>query len=169
MRSHLWISRRAFVLALPLLFAAACGGDETTITDPPPPAGLFPSNPAEDTFAASLGVNLAGMTKLSNNLYIQDITVGTGAVATSSSTVGVIYTGWFTNGSVFDSNVGGSTLAFPLSSVIAGWQQGIPGMKVGGKRRLVIGSALAYGSAGSPPKVPANVTLIFDVQLVGLP
>src|SRR4051812_13806977 len=99
MRSEPRFSRRSFVLALPFVVAAACGGDET-ITNPAPPAGLFPSNPAEDTFAASLGVNLAAMTKRSNDLYVQDITVGTGATVAAGNTVAVIYTGWFTNGNV---------------------------------------------------------------------
>jgi FKBP-type peptidyl-prolyl cis-trans isomerase FkpA len=126
------------------------------------------SDPATETFAASLGVDISKMTKVSDQLFYQDIVVGTGAAATSTSTITTTYTGWLTNGAQFDSNVGGAPLGpFPLGqhAVIDGWDQGIPGMKVGGKRKLVIGSSLGYGAAGNGP-IPPNATLVFDVQLV---
>ena len=125
------------------------------------------SNPATETFAASLGVNLAQMTKVSDVLYTQDLVVGTGATAANGKNLGVTYTGWLVNGTQFDSNVGKATFTFVLgfSEVIAGWDQGLVGMKVGGKRRLVFGSALGYGSSGYGA-IPPNSTLIFDVQLL---
>jgi FKBP-type peptidyl-prolyl cis-trans isomerase FkpA len=127
-----------------------------------------PSDPATETFAASLGVDISKMTKVSDQLFYQDIVVGTGAAATSTSTITTTYTGWLTNGSQFDTNVGAAPLGpFPLCprAVIDGWDRGIPGMKVGGKRKLVIGSSLGYGAAGNGP-IPPNATLVFDVQLV---
>ena len=78
------------------------------------------------------------------------------------------YTGWLANGTQFDSNVGKTPLTFTLGvgQVIQGWDQGIVGMKIGGTRRLVIGSALAYGTQGHPPAIPSNSTLVFKVQLL---
>ena len=132
----------------------------------PGSGGNTPSNPATETFASALGVNIATMTKKNDNLYVQDLVVGTGAEAVNSKTIGMTYTGWLKNGTQFDSNVGGAAFPFVLGTgnVIDGWHQGILGMKVGGKRRLVIGSSLGYGSAGNGP-IPPNATLVFDVEL----
>jgi peptidylprolyl isomerase len=120
------------------------------------------------TFAATLGIDLASMTKLSSGVYIKDTQAGAGtAVVASTSTVLCFYTGRLANGTVFDSNVGGSVLNIPLASLIPGWQSGLLGMKVGGKRRLVIPSSLGYGSGGSGP-IPAYANLVFDVELTGI-
>lgn len=151
------LRRAAFVTAIAAVASvAACGSDDT-------PTSTTPSVPASETFAPSLGVNIAAMTKKSDNLYYQDLTVGGGALATVGRTVTMNYTGWLANGTRFD----GGQYSFPLGAgqVIAGWDQGIQGMKVGGKRRLVIGSELGYGSRGSGP-IPANATLVFDVEFV---
>jgi FKBP-type peptidyl-prolyl cis-trans isomerase FkpA len=140
---------------------SACGTDST--------APDIPSNPAVETYAATLGVNIAAMTKKSDNLYVQDLVVGTGAEAVVGRTVRVTYSGYLISGSRFDSNVGGSPFSFVLGGgqVIAGWDQGVVGMKVGGKRRLVIGSSLGYGRQGSGP-IPANATLVFDVEVLNV-
>lgn len=92
---------------------------------------------------------------------------GTGAEAKSDSTVTVKYTGTLADGTVFDSTDkhGGDPISFPLSSVIKGWQEGIPGMKVGGKRKLVIPPDLAYGSQGTNG-IPGNSTLTFEIELI---
>ena len=108
-------------------------------------------------------------TKTASGLEYWDIKVGTGAVAESGLHVKVDYTGWLTNGKKFDSSVGtGKPFDFMLgaSQVIKGWDEGVAGMKVGGKRQLRIPPNLAYGAAGYPPVIPADSTLIFDVQLV---
>jgi len=126
-----------------------------------------PSNPATDTYAASLGVNISQMTKVSDDLYIQDLIVGTGTQAATGKTLTVFYTGWLPNGTRFDTNVGGQAASVTLGAgqVISGWELGLVGVKAGGKRRLVIGSTLGYGPVANGP-IPANSTLVFDVQVV---
>ena len=105
-----------------------------------------------------------------------DITVGTGAEAVNGQTVTTNYTGWLydenapdNKGAVFDSTDGGVPFSFVLGAggVIQGWEQGIPGMRVGGTRRLVIPPSLAYGSEGRG-SIPPNATLIFEIDLVGV-
>jgi len=105
---------------------------------------------------------------MANGLKIWDVQTGTGPAVTAGSTIGVFYTGWLLNGTVFDSNhTAGSPVAFPLSNLIQGWQQGIPGMQPGGIRRLYIPAALAYGSSGSG-SVPPNSDLIFEIKLISV-
>src|SRR6266403_5028413 len=107
-------------------------------------------------------------TKTASGLEYWDIKVGTGATANKSQTVKVHYTGWLTNGKKFDSSVGGNPFQFTLGAgqVIKGWDEGVAGMKVGGKRQLRIPPDLAYGKAGYSTVIPPNATLIFDVRLV---
>lgn len=102
-------------------------------------------------------------------LEVIDDEVGTGAEAKSGDKVAVHYTGTLMSGKKFDSSRDkGTPFEFTLGQggVIKGWDQGVVGMKVGGKRRLVIPSALGYGEAGSPPNIPANAGLKFDVELM---
>ncbi len=104
-------------------------------------------------------------------LIIKDVVIGTGAVAKNGNLVSVQYTGKFADGKVFDSSVPrGQPIDFVLGSgmVIKGWDQGILGMKVGGKRTLTIPPELGYGVNGYPPVIPGNSTLYFDVELVGV-
>jgi len=103
----------------------------------------------------------------SDKLQITDETVGTGTVVKPGDTVTVKYTGSLADGTVFDSTEkqGGTPATFPLSNVIQGWQQGIPGMKVGGKRKLIIPPALGYGPKGTGP-IPGNATLTFVIELL---
>ena len=105
------------------------------------------------------------------SLQIEDITVGTGATAATGDTVSVLYTGTFLDGRVFDASSlhGNVPIQFQLGAgrVIQGWDQGLVGMKVGGKRRLTIPSSLAYGASGSG-SIPPNTPLKFDVELVAI-
>ena len=101
---------------------------------------------------------------------IEDIVVGTGATADTGDTITVHYIGRFQDGSQFDSSYDRNTpFTFLLGAgqVIAGWDQGIPGMKVGGQRRLTIPPSLAYGKDGYGA-IPPNSTLVFDVELLSI-
>jgi FKBP-type peptidyl-prolyl cis-trans isomerase len=109
--------------------------------------------------------------KTDSGLVYWDIRVGNGAVAKEGSHVRVHYTGWLTTGKKFDSSVdAGKPFDFTIGNgeVIKGWEEGVAGMKVGGKRQLRIPPALGYGAEGYPGVIPANATLIFDVQLLGV-
>ncbi len=104
-------------------------------------------------------------------LEIIDHEVGTGDEAESGKRVSVHYTGTLTNGSKFDSSLDrGDPFQFVLGGgqVIKGWDQGVLGMKVGGKRRLTIPPDLGYGARGYPPVIPANSTLIFEIELLAV-
>ncbi|HTA19973.1 MAG TPA: FKBP-type peptidyl-prolyl cis-trans isomerase [Polyangia bacterium] len=105
-------------------------------------------------------------------MIIEEVKLGDGVVATKGKTVSVHYTGVLTNGTKFDSSLDrGQPIVFALGTgrVIKGWDQGIEGMKVGGKRKLTIPPELAYGARGTPGgPIPPNATLVFDVELVAV-
>lgn len=112
--------------------------------------------------------------KLAGGLQYIDVKQGSGPAAVAGSTVQVEYTGWLqSNGKKFDSSYdhGGQPFAVtPLgqAQIIPGWNEGLIGVKAGGVRRLIIPPALGYGAQGSPPVIPANATLIFDVTIVSV-
>ena len=113
----------------------------------------------------------AGETVTASGLKYVDQVVGAGDVAVAGKTVSVHYTGWLENGKKFDSSVDrGQPFSFPLGAgrVIKGWDEGVQGMKIGGKRKLTIPSDLGYGSRGAGGVIPPNATLIFDVELLGV-
>lgn len=101
----------------------------------------------------------------------EDVVAGAGQEAKEGDKVWVHYTGrLLKNGKEFDSSVGKEPFDFEIGKeqVIKGWDQGVPGMKVGGKRKLTIPSKLAYGDKGSPPKIPPKATLVFDIELLSI-
>ena len=111
-----------------------------------------------------------------SGLQYEELTVGEGAVAAAGQNVTVHYTGWLQNddgsaGAKFDSSKDrNDPFEFPLGAgrVIAGWDEGVQGMKIGGKRKLIIPAALGYGARGAGGAIPPNATLIFDVELLGV-
>ena len=118
----------------------------------------------------SMAENNQEVTTPSGLKYVDQM-VGTGDVAVVGKTTSVHYTGWLENGKKFDSSVDrGQPFSFPLGAgrVIKGWDEGVQGMKVGGKRKLTIPSELGYGSRGAGGVIPPNATLIFDVELIGV-
>jgi FKBP-type peptidyl-prolyl cis-trans isomerase len=130
------------------------------------------SNKTEGTTKLK-GTPLADFTPITEpvgSLKAIDTKEGTGAVVQPGASVTVHYTGALTStGIIFESSKdSGKPASFPLSGVIQGWQQGVPGMKVGGTRRLIIPYALAYGDAGSPPTIPAKADLVFDIELISI-
>jgi FKBP-type peptidyl-prolyl cis-trans isomerase len=146
----------AFLLFL--LAGSFTGFAQTTAQKPAHPARSGPTHVTGD------GV------KTPSGLQYWDIKVGTGGEAKSGSKVKVHYTGWLATGKKFDSSVGGQPFEFTIGQgeVIKGWDEGVAGMKVGGKRQLRIPPDLAYGEDGHSPQVPPNATLVFDVQLVAV-
>src|SRR5918996_3425382 len=104
-----------------------------------------------------------------SELKIEDLQVGTGDEAKAGKTVSVHYTGWLENGTKFDSSHDRrQPFSFPLGAghVIRGWDEGVAGMKVGGKRKLTIPPDLGYGARGAGGVIPPNATLVFDVELL---
>lgn len=110
-----------------------------------------------------------GVTTTKSGLQIETIKEGAGVSPTAADTVKVHYTGKLIDGTTFDSSVDrGQPISFPLNGVIPGWTEGLQLMKVGGKSRLVIPAELGYGANGSPPTIPPNATLVFEVELLDI-
>ncbi len=109
---------------------------------------------------------LPGVQTTPSGLYYVVVQPGTGDFPKPTDTVTVNYTGKLTNGTVFDSSEGRGPATFPLNGVIPGWTEGLQKINKGGKLKLYIPSALGYGEQGSPPTIPGNATLEFDVELV---
>ena len=170
------------VVALTALAAASCGYADPYVTSgpvanesPAPPPSPSPSPGADDFYS---GAGLPVVT-YPDGLKIIDLNVGTGAVAVSGKSVTMQYTGWLSSGPPpFDSSrqPGRSPIVFTLNAtpeqVILGWDEGIAGMKVGGKRKLILPPDLGYGAAGSTDPntgttvIPPNAILVFEVELM---
>jgi FKBP-type peptidyl-prolyl cis-trans isomerase FkpA len=104
-------------------------------------------------------------------LIYTDLASGTGAIARTGAAVTVHYTGWLTDGTQFDSSVARAepfSFALGRGEVIAGWDEGVAGMQVGGRRRLEIPASLGYGARGAGGVIPPNATLVFEVELLGV-
>jgi FKBP-type peptidyl-prolyl cis-trans isomerase len=131
------------------------------------PAGAAASGAAASTPPASGGK----VTTTASGLKYEDLVAGTGASPKAGQTCSVHYTGWLTNGNKFDSSRDrGQPFTFPIGqgAVIKGWDEGVMGMKVGGKRKLMVPPDLAYGAQGFPPVIPPNSELVFEVELLGV-
>ena len=151
------------VLLVAVLMAAGCKKDS--------PHSKVSGDPATLTYSHSLGVDLATMQHSPTGLYLKDLQVGDGPEAKAGQTAVVQYTGWLADGTKFDSSRdSGEPFKFALGAgeVIPGWDEGVAGMKVHGRRLLVIPSALGYGSAGAGGAIPPDAVLVFEVELVGV-
>ena len=170
-----WLS-----VALALLLAGCAGnsksktsatsvtsGTSITSTTAPAPSGTA-SGAASGAATATASAKEITMP---NGLKYEDLKVGDGQLAETGMTAQVHYTGWLTDGTKFDSSVDrGQPFSFKLGAgqVIRGWDEGVKGMRVGGKRKLTIPPDMGYGAAGAGGVIPPNATLIFDVELLGL-
>ncbi len=145
------ILRKLTLVAILLLLLGACGEEAA------PPGD-------QDQSSAASGDCEEESVTTESGLQYEEIECGDGEEAARGDTVSVKYRGTLENGKEFDSG----TFPFQIGAgmVIPGWEEGIAGMKVGGKRKLTIPPDLAYGAQGSPPVIPPNATLIFDVELV---
>lgn len=140
-----------------------------TPTQTPVPTSAI-INPQQENPATS-GAAMDNIQTTSDGLKIQDEVVGGGTQAKSGDTVTVNYLGTLTNGTKFDSSYDRNapfTTQIGVGQVIKGWDEGIVGMKVGGKRKLIIPPALGYGDQGAGNAIPPNSTLIFEVELLGV-
>ena len=126
---------------------------------------LAPFAPGEDKKPTVPPVEAKEWKKHKSGVEIWDVKEGKGEAAKPGDTVVIHYTGWLTNGKKFDSSLGGKKAVFPLNRLIKGWQEGIPGMKPGGVRRLKIPSNLGYGERGAGEDIPPNATLLFEIEL----
>ncbi|HKW69209.1 MAG TPA: FKBP-type peptidyl-prolyl cis-trans isomerase [Candidatus Dormibacteraeota bacterium] len=168
-------------LALIAVGAAACGyadpyaGSGPIANESPGPSASPSVSPGQDDFNTCKSA--PGVT-YPDGLKVADLKVGTGDVAQKGNNATVQYTGWLTDGKSFDSSrqAGRSAFTFQIGSqqVIGGWDEGVPGMKIGGKRCLTIPAALGYGAQGQTDQttgatiIPPNATLIFAIELVSL-
>jgi FKBP-type peptidyl-prolyl cis-trans isomerase len=155
----------ALMALVALVALAGCGSKSQAVTDQP--ASTTAEQPAEQQAAPAAGTPTSDVTKLE----IKDLKKGTGAEAVDGKLVTVNYTGWLTDGTKFDSSLdSGQPFQFTLGAgqVIAGWDQGVKGMKVGGKRKLTIPPDLGYGPQGNANVIPPNATLVFEVELLGV-
>lgn len=176
--------RRLLLSLIPLVAVAvaACGyPDPYTSSAPianesPVPGAVISSAPGVDDFNAGAGLPVV---TFPDGLKFIDLKTGTGDVAKNGENITVQYTGWLSaTGVMFDSSrLAGRTpftVQIGFGNVIAGWDEGIPGMKVGGKRKLLIPSALAYGTQGQTDQstgtvvIPPNATLVFEVELLSV-
>jgi FKBP-type peptidyl-prolyl cis-trans isomerase FkpA len=128
------------------------------------------SSEVATTYAPALNVDLQRMTRQESGLYMQDLQEGSGEPLRAGQRAVVSYTGWLPDGREFDSSRQPGREPFQVAvgagEVIAGWDEGLQGMRPGGRRLLVLPPSLAYGTAGAGGVIPPNATLIFDVELL---
>jgi FKBP-type peptidyl-prolyl cis-trans isomerase FkpA len=153
-------------IAFGILLALAAVG---CATGPAPASASAAPAPLGDeeraSFAPSLGVHLDAMTRRPSGLYVQDLVSGTGAVAIRGRAVVVRYTGWLPSGKQFDS--GEITVTLGSNKTIRAWEDGLLGMRVGGKRRLVVPPSMGYGASGAGD-IPPNSVLVFEMEMTGV-
>lgn len=150
----------SLLIALSLVLGLAACGSEPAPEEPDEPAAEAPAGDCEE-----------GVVETDSGLQYEDLECGDGDEAQRGDSVVVHYTGTLEDGTKFDSSLDrGQPFTFTIGAgqVIQGWEEGIAGMRIGGKRKLTIPPDLAYGKAGRPPVIPRNATLIFEVSLVDI-
>ncbi len=161
------LPRRGWIPALLLAFLVACGGD----TPPPDGSPQAGADPVTLAYAPALGVDFDTMEQTAGGVWYRDDVVGEGEAATPGQAALVHYTGYFPDGRSFDSSrTGGEPFPVQIGAglVIPGWDDGLPGMRVGGRRLLVIPPEMAYGAAGAGGVIPPHAVLVFEVELLEL-
>lgn len=162
---------RNLFLPLLLLAAAACGEVQSGATIDAvraPDIPEMPPVPELVDYDPDLDITIAEMKQLTSGLLYQDDSVGTGDSVMVGNTVAVIYTGWLPDGTEFDSNrSSGQLLTFTVGrgEMIEAFDEGLLGMRVGGRRKLVVPPALGYGESGRGP-IPGNAIMVFAIELV---
>ena len=165
---RVWVS---FTVLLGAALALGCSGEQPAPAEPSASASPPASAPASALASAAAEASAETPTArvLPSGLIFTETRAGTGAAPSPTSRVRVHYHGTFPDGRVFDSSVDrGQPSTFPVNRVIKCWTEGLQLMRVGGKATLVCPAAIAYGPKGRPPKIPANSTLHFDVELLGI-
>lgn len=158
---------RRYGLLVAAMFVAACSGGPSAGATESSPNTVPAPQPVLDivqrtTFDPSLDVHLDQMTRRASGLYVRDLVLGKGTPALKGRTAVVRYTGWLANGKQFDSGEVSVTLG--SNRTIAAWEEGVLGMRVGGKRRLIVPPGLGYGASGSG-EIPPNAVLVFDMEV----
>ncbi len=160
--------KKLFIIAVitaTFFYIVGCGKSNTTATTTCTPTPVSTDSSALLNFASA---NSITPTKDASGMYYQIMSVGSGtSYPNGNSLVEVTYKGTLLNGTVFDSTAAGKTASFYLYQLIAGWQIGLPKIKAGGRIKLLIPSALAYGCTGAGTIIPANTPIYFDMTLVG--
>ena len=168
-------TRLAAIAAGIAILLSACGGERAAADDSQRTAAdSVRAETVEDltvidtAIAPELDIDLSRMTRQPSGLYVLERRVGTGATADSGKWVSVSYTGWLTNGTVIDDTRKAGKprdVLLGYGRVIPAWEEGLRGMRAGGRRILVVPPALGYGKAGQPGRVPSRATLVFDIEL----
>jgi FKBP-type peptidyl-prolyl cis-trans isomerase FkpA len=155
-----------------VLLVTACGGGSGSVSTTPGAAtgAGSPTQPVGDvertTFSPSLNIRLDSMVRRASGLYVQDVMMGNGSVATRGRTAIVRYAGWLANGKAFDS--GEISVTLGSNKTIRAWEEGLLGMRVGGRRRLVVPPSMGYGARGNGDVIPPSAVLVFEMELVSV-
>lgn len=167
-RTILWLAIGLIFVGATVVVFAVQGEEES---DEPTQGSEQPQTQPQQSADESAPVDTTGLAEDVTELVVEDLVVGDGAEAKSGNLVTVHYTGWLTDGTKFDSSLDrGQPFEFVLgqAQVISGWDAGVAGMKVGGKRKLTIPPDMGYGAQGAGSAIPPNATLVFEVELLAV-